>query len=75
MYVCGCASVFCVYVCIYTLIERTPPPQGGFSVGWFPNQEPGGRGPPLKSRPPKLINFWGGSSGGVFFLRVLDQGT
>ena len=51
-----------------SLIERTTPSRGGFFVGWFPHQEPGGRGPPP-------INFGGGSSSGVLFFRVLDLET
>jgi len=48
-----------------SLIERKPPPRGGFLFTMFPDQEPVGRGPPLKT----LINFWGGSSGGGGFFR------
>jgi len=33
------------------LIERNPPPRGGFFFSMFPDQEPGGRGPPLKNHP------------------------
>jgi len=29
--------------------KEPPPPRGCFFVGWFPNQELGGRGPPLKN--------------------------
>jgi len=32
---------------IFKLIERTAPPWGVFLLGWFPNDEPGGRGPVL----------------------------
>ena len=37
----------CIYVCIYIymLIRRNPPPRGVFLFGWFPNEEPGQRGP------------------------------
>jgi len=35
----------------YILIKRTPPPRGGFLFSRFPDQEPGGRGPPLKKHP------------------------
>jgi len=59
---------------LHTLIERTPPPRGGFFVGWFPNQKPGGRGHTLKNNP-KIDQFWGCSSGCVLFLRVLDLET
>jgi len=37
--------------CCIKLIERTPPPRGGFLFTMFPDQEPGGRGPPLKNHP------------------------
>jgi len=37
------------------LIERALLPGGGFSVGWFPNQEPQERGPSLKNNPQ---NWW-----------------
>jgi len=57
------------------VIERTPPPRGGFLFSMFPDQEPRGRGPPPEEPPPKLNNFGGGSSGGVLFLRVLDLET
>jgi len=36
----------------------------------FPDQDLGGRGPPLENCPPKV-----GSSGGVLILPVLDLGT
>jgi len=55
------------------MIERNPPPGGGFFVGWFPNQVPGGRrllgfvwsilGVVLQWV--RLVNFGGYSSGGV----------
>jgi len=32
-----------------TLIKRNPPPGGGVLLGWFPNAELGGRGPPMKN--------------------------
>jgi len=32
-------------------IEEPSPTRGAFLVGWFPNQQPGGRGPPLKNNP------------------------
>ena len=42
-----------------TLIERNPPPRGGFVFTMFPDQEPCGRGPPSKN----LVQiFRGGSS-------------
>ena len=63
------------YVSRHMLIERTPPPPGGFPICYVPwSRTRRKRTPPEKS-PPKLINFGGGSSGGVLFLRVLDQGT
>jgi len=34
-----------------TLIERTPSPRRIFFVGWFPNQELGGGGPPMTNHP------------------------
>jgi len=46
-----------MYIYIYILIVRNPPPLeepppvGQFFVGWFPNQEPGQRGPPLNNNP------------------------
>jgi len=33
------------------LKRKKPPPRGGFFVGWFPNQEPTGRGPSLNNNP------------------------
>ena len=33
------------------LIAGTPPPRGSFFLGWFPNQEPGGGGSPMKNHP------------------------
>ena len=35
--------------CVMTL--RNPPPRGGFLFTMFPDQEPGGRGPPMKNHP------------------------
>jgi len=49
------------YTYTYKLIERNPPPRGGFFVGWFPNQEPWRRGPPLKNNPQTgsfFSGFW-----------------
>ena len=51
-----------------TLIERNPPPRGGFLFTMFPHQEPWVRGPPSK-------NFVPGASRGVLLLTVLDEGT
>ena len=31
-----------------------PPPWGGFLFTMFPDQEPGGRGPPLKNQPQNM---------------------
>jgi len=46
------------------LIERTPPPRGGFLFTMFPNQEPSGRGPPSK----KLVQILRGGSSSAGFL-------
>jgi len=32
--------------------KNPPPPGGGFLFAMFPDQEAGGRGPPLKNQPP-----------------------
>jgi len=32
-----------VCVCVRERLQETCPPQGGFLLGWFPNEEPGGR--------------------------------
>jgi len=46
--------------------RRKHPPRGGFLFGRFPNQEPGGRGPPSKN----LIQILrGGSSSSGYFVR------
>ena len=45
------------------LIERTPPPRGGFLFTMFPHQEPGGRGPPSKNQVLR-----GGSSSSRFLV-------
>jgi len=47
------------------LIERTPPPRGGFLFTMFPHQEPGGRGPPSKNQVLRV----GSSSSGFLVLR------
>jgi len=44
-------SVCVPSVDLSTLIERTPSPRRGFQCTMFPDQEPGGRGPPLKNYP------------------------
>jgi len=81
MRVCVCIYfLFVIRTLPHTLIEKKPRPPGGFFDGWFPHQEPGGRGPPMKNnpheeQPPTLINFGGCSSGGILFLRVLDLET
>jgi len=46
------------------LIERNPPPRGGFLFTMFPNQEPGGRGPFSKN----LYQVLGGGSPSSGFL-------
>jgi len=51
------------------LIERNPSPAGGFFAGWFPNQEPGGEGSPLKNNL-QFDLFWGLFFRGVLFLMV-----
>jgi len=55
----------CSYVCqfMYNLIERTPPPRGGFFVVGFANQQPGGRGSPWRTTP-IFWKKWGCSSWG-----------
>ena len=50
----------------YILIERTPPPRGGFLFTMFPDQEPGGRGPSSKNLYQVLR---GGSSSSGFLIR------
>jgi len=56
-----------LYISICTVIERTPSPQGVFLFTMFPDQEPGGRGPPLKNHPEngsilEVVLHWGSSS-------------
>ena len=54
--------------------RKNPPPFlfWGFFVGWFPHQEPGGRGPtPHEEQPPKLFKFGGYSPRGIPFLQIL----
>jgi len=52
---------------------RAPPPPGGVLVGWFPNQEPGGRGPHLKNHPQNWsicgVVLQGGSNASRFLIR------
>jgi len=50
----------------YDLIERNPPLGGGFLFTMFPDQEPGGRGPPSK-HPVQILR--GGSSSSGFLIR------
>jgi len=48
-----------------TFIERTPPPRGGFCVEWFPNPEPGGRGPILENHPQNWLILGVGAQSSV----------
>jgi len=50
------------------LFEKTPPPPGGFPIYYVPWSRTGRKRTPLKE-------FVPGSSRGVLFLRVLDEGT
>ena len=52
----------------HNLIERNPPPRGGFLCIMFPHQEPYVRGPPSKDLYQVL-------RGGVLLHTVLDEGT
>jgi len=55
--------------------RKKPPPPRGVSYllcSLIQNREKEGT---PEEPPSKLINFGGGSSGGVLFLPVLDQGT
>jgi len=59
----------CVRECVvivYMLIERNPPPGGGFQFTMFPHQEPCVRGPPSKNLEQILR---GGSSYTRFLIR------
>ena len=56
----------CIYVSLYTLIERHPPPRGGLLFTMFPYQEPCVRGPPSKDLYHVLR---GGSSYTRFWMR------
>ena len=53
--------------------KETPPPRGSFLFTMFPDQEPGGRGPPLKNHPENWSILWvvlqGGSSSSGFLIR------
>jgi len=44
-----------VYVYICTSWSKETPSRGGFPIYYVPDQEPGGRGPPLKNHPQ---NWW-----------------
>ena len=46
------------------LIQRNPPPRGGFPFTVFPNREPGGRGPPSQN----MYQLLGGESSSTGFL-------
>ena len=60
----------CLYICVCiftlanTLIERNPPPRGGFLFTMFPHQEPCVRGPPSK-------DLYQGLRGGSSYTRFL----
>jgi len=65
----GAWQVFhCKYKYQIKLIERNPPPRGGFLFTMFPHQEPCVRGPPSKDLYQVL-------RGGVLLHTVLDEGT
>ena len=57
-----------------TLIERNPPPGGVSYLLYSLIKNPEEQDPPGRTTL-KLINFAGGSSGGVLFLRVLGLET
>jgi len=64
-----CTSLYSVYTTYrhpVTLIERNPPPRGGFLFTMFPHQEPWVRGPPSKDLYQVLR---GPPPGGVGFFR------
>ena len=49
MCVCVCVRCLNICVCVREKVDRKkPPPRGGFLFTVFPDQEPGGRKPPLK---------------------------
>ena len=55
--------VFMYLVCVvetytYQYWSKGAPPGGVFNFVWFPNEEPGGRGPPWKTIH-KIDQFWG----------------
>jgi len=58
--------VTCLFLDHPTSIVRNPPPRGVALFGWFPNEQPGGRGPLLKKNP-----IFGGKLG-LFFRGVLE---
>jgi len=82
-YTCTCTVTYTFrYICIHaykhagiTLIERNTPPGGIFFVGWFPHQEPRGRGQPLNNNPQNSSVLGIVLQGGSSFLRVLDFET
>jgi len=57
------------------LDRKKPPPPGGFLYLVVSKSRTRRKRTPLEEPTPKLINFGGGSSRGVLFLRVFDQGT
>jgi len=58
---------------LFQVDPKNPPPRGGFLFTMFPDQEPGGRGPPLKSHPQNSsilgVVSQGGSSSSRFLIR------
>jgi len=59
--------------CVFFSCSLIVTPRGGDFVGWFPNQKPGGRGPPLKNNP-NFFKQQGLFFGGFLCLRVLGHG-
>jgi len=55
--------------------QKKPPSLGGFPIYYVPRSRSGRKKTPPEEPPPKWIKFGSGSSGGVLFLPVLDQGT
>jgi len=65
---------------VLRLIERTPPPGGGFLFTMFPNQKPRGSGPPLKNHPQNssilgMDIHVGSSSSGSFVSKPPNKET
>jgi len=68
------------WVCFKQIERKNPPPPGNFFVGWFPNQEPGGRGPNLKNNPQNwsvlgIILQQGSSSSGFLVWKSPNKET